>query len=236
MPLDKDMVLAEIDAALARYEEVESNYRHYAQSSFAEAEHWISAPHEVDAEIITLLRGTIDRFAPPGGSFGSMMLKEAEKSFSSPDRVIKQLAGVLVALRRAYAADQLQMVRSMIHMDLLSDFLSMAEYLIVHEKLKDPAAVLAGSVLEDHLRKLCQKHSIDATVKDNNGNDVPKKLTVMNADLAKAGAYNLNDQKQVEAWAGIRNSAAHGKFGEYQMGQVDLMVQGIRGFIGKNSA
>jgi hypothetical protein len=62
----------------------------------------------------------------------------------------------------------------------------MAEYL-QQEGYKDPAAVMAGGVLEEHLRKLCGKHGVTVSPKP--------KLDSMNSDLAKAGAYNKNDQR-----------------------------------------
>jgi hypothetical protein len=115
----------------------------------------------------------------------------------------------------------------LIHADLFSDFLEMAEY-FQDEGFKDPAAVLAGSVLEEHLRKLCGKHGITVPARP--------KLDTMNADLAKAYAYDKNEQKSVTAWAGIRNDAAHGKFTNYTKDQVKLMILGIRDFIARHKA
>jgi hypothetical protein len=58
----------------------------------------------------------------------------------------------------------------------------------------------------------------------------------MNTELAKAQAYSKNDQKQVTAWAGIRNEAAHGNYSNYTDGEVKLMLAGIRDFISRNPA
>jgi hypothetical protein len=58
----------------------------------------------------------------------------------------------------------------------------------------------------------------------------------MNADLAKASAYNLTVQKQVTAWAGIRNDAAHANYSNYDAQQVKLMIQGVRDFVAKYPA
>ncbi len=58
----------------------------------------------------------------------------------------------------------------------------------------------------------------------------------MNSDLAKATAYKKNDQKQVTAWAGLRNDAAHGEYNNYTEGEVKLMVAGIRDFLSRNPA
>jgi hypothetical protein len=51
-----------------------------------------------------------------------------------------------------------------------------------------------------------------------------------------AGRVHKNDQKQVTAWAGLRNDAAHGNYGNYTDEQVKLMVAGIRDFISRNPA
>jgi hypothetical protein len=130
---------------------------------------------------------------------------------------------VLKALRADYAAGRLKTFQERVHSDLFSDFPEMAEYLLEDEGLKAPAAVLAGGVLEEHLRKPCAKHSVPLPAKP--------KLDTMNADLKKQGVYGGNEQKQVTAWAGIRNSAAHSKPADYTAEQVRLMVQGIRHII-----
>ncbi len=121
--------------------------------------------------------------------------------------------------------------QELIHSDLFADMLEAAEYLL-GETYKDPAAVMAGGVLEQHLRELCRKHGIDLAQPKGK----PKMIDTMNADLAKASAYGKIEQKQVTAWAGLRNAAAHGKYGEYDESQVRQMVVGIRDFITKYPA
>ena len=59
---------------------------------------------------------------------------------------------------------------------------------------------------------------------------------VLNADLVKAGIYDKNEQKLVTAWLGARNSAAHGKYDEYNSEQVKHMLEGIRQFMARHSA
>jgi hypothetical protein len=133
------------------------------------------------------------------------------------------LAGILKNLRADYAAGRLQTFRERVHSDVFSDFLEMAEYLIEDEGLKDPAAVLAGGVLEEHLRKLCHKHGITLPSKP--------KIDSMNPELARADVYGKNEQKQVTAWAAIRNSAAHLKTTEFDAEQTKQMLAGIRHFL-----
>jgi uncharacterized protein YutE (UPF0331/DUF86 family) len=50
-------------------------------------------------------------------------------------------------------------------------------------------------------------------------------------DLKKAGVYNENKAKQLRAWAGTRNHAAHGEFGEFTRTDVEQMVAGINTFL-----
>ncbi len=106
----------------------------------------------------------------------------------------------------------------------------MADYLLT-EGYKDPAAVLAGGVLEEQLRKLCQANHISITK-----GTIHKKADGLNTDLAGANVYSKLDQKNVTAWLGLRNNAAHGKYEQYSKEQVALMVQGVRDFISRNPA
>jgi hypothetical protein len=106
----------------------------------------------------------------------------------------------------------------------------MAEHLL-QEGYKDPSAVLIGSTLEVHLRELCIANEISLEILNNKEKLVPKKTDVMNADLAKSNVYTGSYQKQITAWLGIRNSAAHGKYDEYSTEEIKLMLQGVRQFI-----
>jgi uncharacterized protein YodC (DUF2158 family) len=52
--------------------------------------------------------------------------------------------------------------------------------------------------------------------------------------LKSGGGPNMTvEQKQVTAWAGIRNDAAHGNYKGYTDEQVKLMIAGIREFISR---
>jgi hypothetical protein len=106
----------------------------------------------------------------------------------------------------------------------------MAAYLVADENLIQPAAVIAGGVLEEHVRKLCDDLKI-STFDASTGR--PKKLDAMNADLAKTGLYGKNEQKQITAWCGIRNSAAHAKYDEFDEQHVRAMIDGLRAFISR---
>ncbi|HDH27868.1 MAG TPA: hypothetical protein ENH13_01900 [Euryarchaeota archaeon] len=123
-------------------------------------------------------------------------------------------------------------IKGLIAAEIFADFIEMAEYLLSNG-YKDPAAVMTGSVLEEHLRQLCLKNGLDTEVV-HGGKKKPKTADLMNADLTKASIYNKLDQKSVTAWLGLRNNAAHGNYNEYDTQQVENMMQGITNFITRN--
>jgi hypothetical protein len=181
--------------------------------------------------MLTLLQATVARVAPVGSPHRRHADEVCEKYGRDNGYIVSILAGVLQALRADYVAGRLQSVSELIHADLFSDFLEMAAYLH-SEGYKDAAAVISGSVLEGHLRKLCEKLQI--VVSAPNGR--PKKADALNADLTAKGAYPKLDQKSVTAWLGLRNYAAHGEYDRYTSDQVALLLEGVRGFLGRHPA
>lgn len=135
---------------------------------------------------------------------------------------VKRAIGTLKAAKDDYEHEYLFDTRRLIEAELFDDFLEMAQYL--HEQGYDgPAAVIAGSVLEDGLRKLCNKHLIALPARP--------KLDWMNAELARSGAYTLLVQKRVTALADLRNSAAHGLWTAFTKDDVRQMIQDVRRFM-----
>lgn len=129
--------------------------------------------------------------------------------------------GILQAAQRDYDDGFLFDIRTLVAAELLGDFIDQAEVLI-EGGYHHPAASLAGAVLEDALRKLCVSKGIT----------VPQKTTIgqLNADLARAGAYNKLVQKRIIALADIRNNADHGHFEEFTKEDVEDMVRWLRKF------
>ncbi|MDR6195958.1 hypothetical protein [Siphonobacter sp. SORGH_AS_0500] len=141
--------------------------------------------------------------------------------------------GILRAAREEIYGGWLFTVKELVSAEIFSDFLEMSEYLL-QENYKDPAAVMAGSVLEEHLRQLCIKNSIPTEiVKD--GRPIHKKADLMNSELGSTNVYTKLDQKSIVSWLDLRNKAAHGKFTEYTKDQVYLMLQGITNFISRTT-
>lgn len=139
--------------------------------------------------------------------------------------------GVLLAAKDEIEGGWCHTARGLISAEIFSDLLEMASHL-VENGYKDAAAVMIGSVLEEHLRNLCMKHGIETNAPDN---DVvrPKKASVLNTDLSKAGVYGKLDNKNITAWLDLRNKAAHGEYGTYSDNQVKLMLQSVTDFMAR---
>ncbi|MDO3696000.1 HEPN domain-containing protein [Wenyingzhuangia sp. chi5] len=123
-------------------------------------------------------------------------------------------------------------IKGIVSSEIFSDFLEMADHLLEND-YKDPAAVMIGSVLEEHIRQLCISNGIDTTF-EKDGKTINLKADRMNSELAKAGVYNKLDQKNVTALLDLRNKAAHGNYSEYDKAQVKLMYDSVFNFITRN--
>ena len=135
------------------------------------------------------------------------------------------LVGVAASLLHNIRAGYLKTLEELIHGELFGDFLEMAQYLL-DSGYKDAAAVIAGITLEAHLKQLSKKSGIPVEVAGKS-----KKADKINSELATQRAYSKLDQKNVTAWLGVRNSAAHGDFEAYGKEQVNLLISGVRDFI-----
>lgn len=139
--------------------------------------------------------------------------------------------GILKAIKNEIDGGWLITMKGLISAEIFSDFIEMSDHLL-KEGYKDPAAVMIGSVLEEHLRQLSLKNSIST---DDPKTGRPKKADLLNSELGNANVYNKLDQKNVTAWLDLRNKAAHGKYGDYNQQQVEFMLHSVTEFITRNS-
>jgi hypothetical protein len=147
-------------------------------------------------------------------------LSEAKESATNAYYTMHCL-GVVQAAQRDFEAGLLFDVRALIAAELLGDFIEQAETLLT-ASYHVPAASLAGAVLEDTLRKLCEKH--DVPLPENT------KIDRLNGELARAQVYDKLVQKRITAIADIRNNADHGHFDKFRKEDVEDMIKWIRSF------
>jgi len=218
MALDEKVLVSQIDAVITRYQEARSRAKYEDLSDL---------PKALQNELLMIMGATVDRLAPHGSRYREDAHYALGKYGSDNPYNLNTLLGILNAMKADYLAGRLTAVQELIQADIFADFLEMAHYLL-EQDYKDPAAVLVGGVLEEHLRKLCEKNGIAIAVDGR-----PKKADTMNSELTSAGVYGKLDQKSVTAWLDLRNKAAHGRYGEYTKQQVELMLQGVRDFISR---
>ena len=129
--------------------------------------------------------------------------------------------GTVEAAQHDFEAGLLFDMKALISAELLGDFIDQAETLLA-ANYHIPAASLAGAVLEDTLRKLWVKK----------GWSIPDRTNInsLNNELARADEYNNLTQKQITAYADIRNNADHGHYDRFKREDVEDMIKWVRRF------
>ncbi|HEY4279038.1 MAG TPA: hypothetical protein VGM91_12495 [Conexibacter sp.] len=225
MAMNSEAVLAQIDDALAFCGASASDpnpTRLTRNPALLATAHAGSRPNAV--AMSTTILATIERIAPNSAYSMSAASVTASSSMATP-ATVTNLTGVLVALRAAIEAGYLLTLQELVHATVFSDFLEMADEL-QRRGFKDAAGVIAGTVLEEHVRKLAAANEVET--QDNEGKAL--KLERLNTLLARVRVYNGLEQKNVTAWYDLRNKAAHGEYEAYDHSQVAGMIQGVRDF------
>ncbi len=186
-----------------------------------------SGGSEAMSSLITRGLAVIQRIVGKNSEYYKSIEEYFEKNILIVNR-IKFVMGALDALYQDIKRDYLKSISELIHGDIFSDYLDMAKHLL-EEDYKDASAVIGGSTLEEHLRKLCEKNDVEINLSTPKGIK-PKKADTMNADLTKAEIFSKTQQKQVTAWLGIRNDAAHGHYDNYTKEEVKNMLSGLTDF------
>lgn len=221
--MNADPVLAQIDALFAEWG--------FLPDSIPSWEAFRNANSSEIAHRTTRAMALLERFAP-----SSRYLRAANEPFekgwdSGEAATFTAVAAALAAFRSDLQAGYLKSLEELIRADLFADFLDMATEL-QSKGFIDPAAVIAGSVLEEHLRKLAEANGIAVT----NPSGEHLKAGALNAALTKGGSYNKLVEKSVTAWLGLRNSAAHGKYSDYDDSQVAALIRDVRDFLIRHPA
>ena len=140
-------------------------------------------------------------------------------NFSGYLSSFKTLHALFAAAREDFEGGYIFSLQGLAKAEVLSDALEQAKALL-SAGYKDPACVLVGVSLEVAVKHLAAKHSVPLATLDR-----------MNNELGKRGAYNMAKQKQITAWADLRNKAAHGEWSAYTGPDVEAMHRGVEQFI-----
>lgn len=159
-------------------------------------------------------------------------LKSVDEDLVSKEFLIAKVAK-LKAIKDDFEEGFLEDLSLQIEAEISADYMTQAEALLNEEKTGRynhvPAAVLAGAVLEKSLRTLCGKQVPPIQTLNDNGK--PLTLHPLTEELKKAKVFNEVLAKQLQAWAVIRNKAAHGEFDKFNSPDVELMIKGVNNFL-----
>lgn len=214
--MDVRLFLAQADAALQSFKDLEQNGDRIG-----------AQPRDKLVEVAARLASAIDCIAPADSRYRKLCAVTLKDHGSASPDTVSALAGVLRSLRADVSGGFLRTHEEVVRAEVFGDFLEMAEHLL-STGYKDPAATLAGGVLEEHLRKVSKKSNIAV---EDGGKAKPASRLI--DDLAKSRVINSLEQKQLVSLTDLRNKAAHGRYSEYQSRDVQMMIGSIKYFISK---
>ena len=188
-------------------------------------------PKDLRQALVTRAAAAITRISGTKSQY-TQDLNEIRKNYPALHTQTSAVLGVVRALRGDIASGYLRTLEELVHASVLSDFIEMAEHLLTNG-YKDAAAVIAVSVLERHLKDLSKKNNIKIVTESDNSKEKPQKAETLNAELVKEAVYSKLDQKNVTAWLGLRNEAAHGNYVNYNEEQVRQLIAGISEFVAR---
>lgn len=147
-------------------------------------------------------------------------IKEYCETAANPRR----LQGILEATKRDFVNGLLVHPKIIAAAESFENLLEQANYLL-EQNYKDAACVLAGGVLEGTLRSmLANKYpSIEFNPKDG--------IKKFNRLLHQALAYKKDTFGLIDAYADLRNFAAHGEYTKYNKTRVEQFISFAKDFI-----
>lgn len=175
--------------------------------------------HQWALSVLTILKSSIGE-----GSDNYMQVKQNLERCAVFQNFCMILSSLKAALDDLKGGNFFE-AKHLIEAEVFGDLLEQAEEL-QSSGYKDAAAVLAGGVLEKHMRSMCASRGI-SLLKPNGKH---KMINDLNDELAKNGTYNALKKKQVAAWADLRNKAAHGNFSEYSANDVAAFLRDVSDF------
>jgi hypothetical protein len=224
MALDTATILEQIDDVLGRLGRLDPTGPAITLGRSDSAE-TASVSNAISSAVAAL-----DRLTPPGHHYRESAHEQVAQNGATNPYTLAGLIGLLRALRADVESGYMASLVELVHADLFADFLAMADEL-QRNGFKDAAAVIAGSTLEEHLRKLAQKAGLPIT----NSEGQPLKASRLNDDLRDV-VYNALEQRSVQAWLDIRNAAAHGEYDQYDHKQVAGLILSVGDFMTRHSA
>lgn len=137
------------------------------------------------------------------------------------NRAVAEAASILESLLEDARRGLIASIASQARAEVLDDFLDDAEAYL-KKNGKDQAGVIAGAVFEDAIRRACRDRGL---------REAGSKLDVLIQDLVRSGVLSELKAKRARAAAGMRTSAAHARWEEFDHRDVATTIAFTREFI-----
>ncbi|MGR8981339.1 MAG: hypothetical protein ACU84H_14775 [Gammaproteobacteria bacterium] len=149
----------------------------------------------------------------------------ASKSTSFISYYYRDCYGILQAANNDYESGVLFDIRKFAAAEIIAGFLDQAKCLLENGHHAS-AASIAGTVLEEGLKKLCSTNAIAVTD--------PARIGSMNADLSNAEVYSKLVENNISAYSDIRNNADRGDIDKFTKEDIEAMTAWISRFLSEH--
>jgi hypothetical protein len=221
----KEEVLTELNSLIEEAEELDESYRMSDMGTYES-----DLPEYRFRSFTTAAFAAIQRIAGKDSEYYQEPARPEEDQRISVagwgKSIIPSLRGSLVALKRAVKSGHLESLESRLRANIHDDFLQQAEDLLSSDYYV-AGMVLIGSVLEDHLRKMCRRENLSW---DGHGS-----LGTYNEKL-RGESYEKPTWRRIQSITDLRNKAAHGEGDEISPDDVQDALQYTIRFVEKYPA
>lgn len=210
--MTKDELITKLDQLIQSSDQFNSEAPFVERSRISECQFWFS-------EVITWMRRSVGA--------DSFYCEEAVRIQGNSKRQggiyiddVQMMIGHLKQFRSAVHGDLLTELHARISASDFDDFLDHAhEYHRINRKIE--SSVIASAVLEDSIKRIAQTRGLKPS----------RKLEETLNALKSAGIFSANETKKLKYFAGIRNSALHADWDDFNLGDVGNLISGVRDII-----
>ena len=181
------------------------------------------------AQFNSMCLSSIERIAARGSTYYQQALRELDHQGSLTSAVLSAgLYALASSLKQDIQGDMTATFQEIENARILEEFLAMADVLVI-EGCLDGALVLAGSVLQSHLRHLAVKHDIRPP---RNGAGQVRRATAgeINAALTEV-AYAGDEGKKVSISLSAFHQVVEGHSEDLSKQSVNAFIRYVRAFM-----